>query len=323
MLDVERGEHVDAGVEQLLDVLPALLVAAARGVGVRELVDQDHRRAPGQHGVDVQLRHPVPRYSITGADDLEVAELLGGAGAAVGLDHGRRPRRCRARGAGAPRRASRRSCRRRAPRRGRSCSSPALACAHRAGPASRNSSPRHHPPAGRRSRIEAAVESEREVQFEHVDPPRPEEPELAALGVLRRPGHGPGPRQAVGRGDPRDLQLGVLGADVRVDTGARSPSLRRPGRAEGSTPSRAAICCAPLLDEAREQLAARPWLVGRAAAGSPGAKAVVVRDRSRRPGCGRTDPAAPAGHLRVDARPATADDAAWRRRDSGEPSDRP
>ena len=49
MLDVERGPDVDAGVEQLLDVLPTLRMArrgiAADEVGVGELVDeQDGRR---------------------------------------------------------------------------------------------------------------------------------------------------------------------------------------------------------------------------------------------------------------------------------------
>jgi hypothetical protein len=42
VLHVQGGEHVDAGVEQLLHVLPALGVARARRVGVRELVDQQH-----------------------------------------------------------------------------------------------------------------------------------------------------------------------------------------------------------------------------------------------------------------------------------------
>jgi hypothetical protein len=44
MLDVDGSEHIDAGIEQLLDVLPALLVArwriAAADVGVGELIDQ-------------------------------------------------------------------------------------------------------------------------------------------------------------------------------------------------------------------------------------------------------------------------------------------
>ena len=55
VLDVDRGDHGDARVEQLLDVLPALRVPAARGVGVRELVDEHHLRVARQHGVDVEL----------------------------------------------------------------------------------------------------------------------------------------------------------------------------------------------------------------------------------------------------------------------------
>jgi len=44
VLDVDRGDDVDASPEQLLDVLPALLVPGARDVGVRQLVDQRHPR---------------------------------------------------------------------------------------------------------------------------------------------------------------------------------------------------------------------------------------------------------------------------------------
>ena len=55
VLDVDRRDHVDAGVEQLLDVLPALLVAAAGHVGVRQLVDERDLGPAGEHGVDVHL----------------------------------------------------------------------------------------------------------------------------------------------------------------------------------------------------------------------------------------------------------------------------
>ena len=46
---------VDPGVEQLLDVLPALLVARARDVRVGVLVDERDRRSAGEDGVDVHL----------------------------------------------------------------------------------------------------------------------------------------------------------------------------------------------------------------------------------------------------------------------------
>ena len=55
VLDVDGGDDVDAGVEQLLDVLPALLVPGARDVGVGQLVDQRDLGLPGEDGVDVHL----------------------------------------------------------------------------------------------------------------------------------------------------------------------------------------------------------------------------------------------------------------------------
>ena len=42
VLHVHRGDHVDARGEQLIDVLPTLLVAATGRVGVRQLVHQRH-----------------------------------------------------------------------------------------------------------------------------------------------------------------------------------------------------------------------------------------------------------------------------------------
>ena len=60
VLDVDGGDHVDAGVEQLLDVLPALLVTRSGHVGVRELVDQGDLRVTGQHSVEVHLLEPGP-----------------------------------------------------------------------------------------------------------------------------------------------------------------------------------------------------------------------------------------------------------------------
>ena len=87
VLDVDRRDHVDARPEQLLDVLVALRVAAAGGVGVCQLVDQADGRAPGQDRVEVHLAEgDAPVLDLPGRDDLQVADLLGGLGAAVGLD---------------------------------------------------------------------------------------------------------------------------------------------------------------------------------------------------------------------------------------------
>ena len=59
VLDVDGGPDVDTGVEQLLDVLPALRVPRTRlaldEVRVRELVDQDDLGAAPQRGVEIEL----------------------------------------------------------------------------------------------------------------------------------------------------------------------------------------------------------------------------------------------------------------------------
>ena len=87
MLDVHRRDHVDASVEQLLDVLPALLVAATRDVGVSELVDEGHVGGALQDGVEIHLvKGLVAVVDRLAGDHLEVAQLLRGAGPVVGLD---------------------------------------------------------------------------------------------------------------------------------------------------------------------------------------------------------------------------------------------
>ena len=87
MLDVEVGDDVDPRVEQLLDVLPALLVAAARHVGVRELVDERQLRTTREERVEVHLLEGrVAVGDGRAGDDLEVADLLGGPLPPVRLD---------------------------------------------------------------------------------------------------------------------------------------------------------------------------------------------------------------------------------------------
>ena len=59
MLNVYRRPDVDAGIEQLLDVLPAFRVPRTRltlgEVRVRKLIDQDDLGPPPQRGVEVEL----------------------------------------------------------------------------------------------------------------------------------------------------------------------------------------------------------------------------------------------------------------------------
>ncbi len=88
VLDVQRGVHVDPGVEQLLDVLPALGVAGARRVGVGQLVEQQHLRAAGERGVEVELRERhAAILERAQRQDLEALEQARGLGASMGLDH--------------------------------------------------------------------------------------------------------------------------------------------------------------------------------------------------------------------------------------------
>ena len=84
VLDVQGRDHADPGLEQLLDVLPALLVARAGYVGVRELVDERDLRPPSEHGIDVQfLELPVPVAELSAWDEFERPDLLGRLAATV------------------------------------------------------------------------------------------------------------------------------------------------------------------------------------------------------------------------------------------------
>ena len=76
VLDVERRDHVDPGVEELFDVLAALRVPRARDVGVRELVDEHHRRLPRQDRIEVHLGELAPLVlDRPPRDHLELADL--------------------------------------------------------------------------------------------------------------------------------------------------------------------------------------------------------------------------------------------------------
>ncbi len=120
VLDVHRRDHVDARLEELLDVLPALDVPASGHIRVGELVDERDRRVPRQHRVEVHLLESrAAVLDLAPRDDLEVAELLGGPRPAVGLDEGDDHIGAPTRRADDPRSACRRSCRPRARRRGR------------------------------------------------------------------------------------------------------------------------------------------------------------------------------------------------------------
>ncbi|EKD40267.1 MAG: hypothetical protein ACD_75C00116G0001, partial [uncultured bacterium] len=89
MLDVDGGVDVDAGGQQLLDVLPAFFVAGAGGVGMGQLVDQDDLRLSLQRRIDIQLRQAHPLVFALGlGDGRQPFEQLVGLRPAVGLDVG-------------------------------------------------------------------------------------------------------------------------------------------------------------------------------------------------------------------------------------------
>ena len=198
VLDVDRGDHVDAGVEQLVDVLPALLVPAAGDVGVRELVDQRHRRAAGP----ARRRGPSPRTWCRGRSsclrghDLEALRAAPRCGRGRASRPRRRRRRSRGRAGACPRRAWRTSCPPRAPCRGRHADV-------------RGS--RGHCPASRASaRLSSST-------FTRGSPRKPRiRPWVCVVDQLLDVGdaHPPGLR------DAGDLEVGVRRADVGVEPGA-------------------------------------------------------------------------------------------------------
>ena len=87
VLDVDRGVDVDAGVEQLLDVLVAALVAAAGHVAVRQLVDDRDARLAREQGIEIELGElPVLVGDVAGAAAPPGRRAGLGFDAAVGFD---------------------------------------------------------------------------------------------------------------------------------------------------------------------------------------------------------------------------------------------
>ena len=87
VLDVAGADHVDPGVEQDVDVLPALGIRRTRGVGMCQLVDQGDRGMSRQDGIGIHLIDHDPAILDSPTwHDLEALEQLLGLGSAVGLD---------------------------------------------------------------------------------------------------------------------------------------------------------------------------------------------------------------------------------------------
>ena len=87
VLDVAGADHVDAGIEQDVDVLPALEPLRARRVRVRQFVHQRDRRVAGDDRVGVHLLDDdAAVFDPSAGNDVEPVEQLGRLRPAVGLD---------------------------------------------------------------------------------------------------------------------------------------------------------------------------------------------------------------------------------------------
>lgn len=87
VLDVDGGEDVDAGVEDLTDVLPAFGMAGAGGVGVGELVDEDEGGPAGEDAVEVHLAEcDAAVVVLASGNGFETGGEGVGFGAAVGFN---------------------------------------------------------------------------------------------------------------------------------------------------------------------------------------------------------------------------------------------
>ncbi|MNS64718.1 hypothetical protein D3C72_978550 [compost metagenome] len=87
VLDVDRGEHVDAGGEQFLNVLPAFRVATAGGVAVGQLIDQHQFRFGRENAVEVHFfEHHATVFRAHQRLLRQAAEQRFGFGAAMGFD---------------------------------------------------------------------------------------------------------------------------------------------------------------------------------------------------------------------------------------------
>ena len=198
VLDVERRDDRDARVEQLVDVLPALLVPRAGDVRVRELVDEDDLRPAPQDRVDVHLlERRAAVFDALPRDHLEVADLRARQLAAVGLDEADDDI-------------------------GPAAAAPAALAEHRVrlADARRRAEVDAERAAGHGpSGPDSALGVECEVELEDVHARLAHEAERPVAGVLVDELQHARDRQATGLGDARRLQPRVLGRDVRVEAG--------------------------------------------------------------------------------------------------------
>ena len=88
MLDVNGGEDVNPGLQQFVHILPALWMAGAGGITVRQLIHQNQRRTAGEGGVEIELIHVAPAVGEPPRrQGAQALQHRGGLFPAVGLRH--------------------------------------------------------------------------------------------------------------------------------------------------------------------------------------------------------------------------------------------
>jgi hypothetical protein len=88
VLDVEGGVDINARVQQLHHVLPALLVAGAFHIGVGQLIHEDEGRPAAEGGLQVEFREKQPAVrELLPRQRLQALQQGGGFLPAVGLHH--------------------------------------------------------------------------------------------------------------------------------------------------------------------------------------------------------------------------------------------
>ena len=91
VLQVDRGDDRDAAIEQLLHVLPAMRIAAARRIVERQAVDQARARMPAENGRQVDhVPHLAGMLLAHRRDDFEIGQdglQIGRQIALQGADH--------------------------------------------------------------------------------------------------------------------------------------------------------------------------------------------------------------------------------------------
>ena len=87
MLDIERRPHIDAGIEQFLDILEAFGMPAVRRIRMRQFIDDDEIGPARQRGIDIELHQTLVLIDdCPGRQDFETFEKCRRIGLAVRLD---------------------------------------------------------------------------------------------------------------------------------------------------------------------------------------------------------------------------------------------